>query len=209
MKTYSNRLLIATTNPGKLNELKSFLSDLPIEIVDLKELGISQRVEETGKTFEENAILKAKYYHKLSRLPTLADDGGFEIDALGGEPGVKTRRWIDGKTEASDKELIDYALKRLKGISMEKRNAQLRVILALALPNREIYTVEEKIRGIIPFEPSPHRSQGYPFRSLLFLPELKKFYIEQELTEVENSKYNHRKRAVEKMKPIIRKILTA
>ena len=88
------KLLIATTNPGKLSEINRFLGDLPVELVGLKDAGITDAVEETGSTFEENAILKAKYYCKKSGLPTLADDGGFEIDALDGQPGVKSHRWI-------------------------------------------------------------------------------------------------------------------
>ena len=107
------KLLIATTNPGKLAELSRFLSDIPITLVSLKDVGITDTIEEIGKTFEENAILKAKYYFQKSGLPTLADDGGAEIDALNGEPGVKTRRWIHGDRDSTDNELVAYTLKRL------------------------------------------------------------------------------------------------
>lgn len=190
--------------------MTSFLSDVPIKLISLGELSITQKPEETGKTFEKNAILKAKFYQKLSGLPTLADDGGFEIDILNGEPGVKTRRWIDGKTDASDEELITYALKQLKNVPKEKRGAQLRVVLALSFPKgKTSYTVEEKVRGIVPFESSPFRDPGYPFRSLLYLPEINKYYIENELTQEETDQFNHRKRAVKKLKLIIReKLLT-
>lgn len=88
------KILIATTNPGKFSELRTFLSDLPYEYVSLSDVGISLNVEETGSTFDENAILKAKTYADLSGLPAIADDGGFEIDILHGEPGVKSYRWI-------------------------------------------------------------------------------------------------------------------
>ena len=115
------KLLIATTNPGKLDEIKRFLGDLPVELVALKDVGIIDGVEETGKTFEENAILKAKYYCKKSGLPTLADDGGFEIDALGGEPGVKSHRWIHKDREDTDEELIEYTLKKMRGLPRAKR----------------------------------------------------------------------------------------
>lgn len=201
------KLLIATTNKGKLRELTSFLSDVPIKLISLGELSITQKPEETGKTFEKNAILKAKFYQKLSGLPTLADDGGFEIDALGGEPGVKTRRWIDGKSDANDEELISYTLKQLKNVPVEKRGAQLRVVLALIFPDGKTYTAEEKVRGTIPFKPSSLRDPGYPFRSLLFLPEINKFYIKSELTKEETGRFNHRKRAIGKLKPIIQRKL--
>ena len=130
------KLLIATTNPGKLTEIKRFLVDLPIELVGLKDIGITDVVEETGSTFEENAILKATYYCKKSGLPTLADDGGFEIDALGGEPGVKSHRWIHGDREDTDEELITYTLVKLKGLSRAMRGAQLRLVLALIFPEQ-------------------------------------------------------------------------
>src|SRR3990167_9202120 len=108
-----NRLLIATTNPGKLAEIRRFLSDVPLELVSLNDVDIKERVEKTGKTFEKNAILKAKFYAQKSGLPTIGDDGGFEIDALHGEPGVKTRRWIHKDRDSTDEELIAHTLKKL------------------------------------------------------------------------------------------------
>src|SRR3990167_9592915 len=110
------KLLVATTNPGKLAEIRRFLTDIPVELVSLKDVGIADSVEETGKTFEENAILKAKFYAQKSGLPTLADDGGFEIDALNGEPGVKSHRWADPSQENDDETLINYTLKRLENV---------------------------------------------------------------------------------------------
>lgn len=197
------KLLIATTNPGKLAEFKEFLSDLPLELVSLFDLSINQKPEETGDSFEENALLKAKFYQLVSGLPTLADDGGFEIDALGGEPGVQSHRWIDSTRESSDEELIGFTMERLEGIPLEKRGAQLRLVLALVLSDTEVNTVEEKVRGIIPLKPKKEVTQGFPYRSLLFLPEINKFYDQRELTPEENIRYNHRRRAVEKLKPII------
>ena len=200
------KLLIATTNPGKLADLKNFLSDLPLKLVSLKGLNITDRVEENGKTFRENAIIKAKFYRKISGLPTLADDGGFEIDALSGEPGVKSHRWIDPTREADDEELISYTMKRMEDVPLEKRQAQLRVVLALTLPNGEIYTAEEIVRGIVPLKPGTHRTKGYPFRSLLFISEINKFYDHSQLTAEEIIKYDHRRRAVDKLKPNLLKL---
>ncbi len=129
------KLLIATTNPGKLGEITRYLSDLPIKLVGLKDLKITDKVEETGATFEENAIIKAKFYCEKSGLPTIGDDGGLEIDVLGGAPGVKSHRWIHGDREDTDEELIAHTIKQLKGIPLENRKAQLRAVLALALPD--------------------------------------------------------------------------
>ncbi len=198
------KLLIATSNPGKLEEIKQFLGDLPIELIGLKDLNITDTVEETGTTFEENAVLKAKFYAKLSGLPTLADDGGFEIDALAGQPGVKSHRWIHGSRDDEDEELIQYALDRLKDISEDKRGAQLRLVLALILPTGEVFTAEEKVRGIIPQQASVARHNGFPYRSLLFLPEIGKYYNHDELTATETETYNHRKKALDILKPILK-----
>jgi len=87
------KLLIATTNPGKFREYKILLQDLPLKMVSLRDLKIRKKPKEDGKTFRENAIKKAKFYSRLAQLPILADDGGLEIDYLKGEPGVKSRRW--------------------------------------------------------------------------------------------------------------------
>lgn len=201
------KLLIATTNPGKLGEITKYLSDLPIALVGLKDVGIADQVAETGKTFEENAILKAKFYCQKSGLPTIADDGGLEIDVLGGEPGVKSHRWIGGDHENSDEELIEYTLKRLKKIPLKNRQAQLRAVLALALPDERVFTAGAVTRGIIPLTPGKHRTEGFPYRSLLFLPEIGKFYDHSELTEKENQAYNHRKQALEELKPMMKEFL--
>ncbi len=202
------KLLIATTNPGKLAEIKRFLGDLPLELVGLKDVSITDVVAETGKTLEENAILKAKYYCQKSGLPTLADDGGFEIDALGGQPGVKSHRWIHGDREDTDDELIAFTLEKLRGLPQAQRRAQLRLVLALVFPDGRQFTVEEKTRGIVAEKPSDHRTPGFPFRSLLFLPEIDKYYDHEVLTPEETERFNHRKRALDRLKPIIIKLLT-
>lgn len=201
------KLLIATTNPGKLAEIKRFLGDLPVELVGLKDVGITETVDETGKTFEENAILKAKYYCQKSGLPTLADDGGFEIDALGGQPGVKSHRWIHQDREDTDDELIAYTLEKMKGLPRAQRGAQLLLVLALVFPDGSVTTVEEQTRGIVAEQPSQHRTNGFPYRSLLFLPEINKYYDHDLLTPEETERFNHRKRALDKLKPILKRLV--
>ena len=197
------RLLIATRNPGKLKEIKSALTDLAIKIVTLQDLQITEEVAEDGKTFEENAIKKARFYCQQSGLPTIADDGGLEIDILGGEPGVKSRRWIDGQ-ESADEELIAHALKKLKSVPLKKRGAQLRTVLVLAFPDGQIFASEGKVRGIIAQKQSKKRTKGYPYRSLLYLPAIKKYYHSSQLSQKEKAKYAHRVKAVEKFKKIIK-----
>jgi len=197
------KLLIATTNLAKLAEIKEFLSDLPIECVGLEDMGITQTVDETGATFEENAVLKAKTYAEISGIPTLADDGGLEIDALHGEPGVHSHRWIHKDREDEDEELIGHVIERMKRIPKSKRGAQLRLVLALVLPEGTVKTSEGVIRGVIGTKPSSYRRKGFPYRSLLYLPEIKKFYNHDELTDEENKAYNHRRKALVSLKPFL------
>lgn len=204
------KLLVATTNPGKLAEIRRFLSDLPIELVSLKDVGITDAVEETGETFEENAILKATYYAQKSGLLTLADDGGFEIDALGGEPGVKSHRWIHTDRESTDEELISYTFERMKDVPLAKRQAQLRLSLVIVSPDGKILaTAEDKVRGIVPMEPSARRIEGFPYRSILYLPAIGKFYDQDLMTEAETDRFNHRKHALMYLKPFLLALLTA
>jgi XTP/dITP diphosphohydrolase len=158
------RLLIATTNAAKVREYRRLLGDLPIELVAAEH---PPPVEETGSTFEENALLKARAYAAWSALPSLADDGGIEIDALGGEPGVRSARWL-GRA-ATDDELIAYTLERLRGVPPERRGAQMRVACALAEPAGPVTIGQGVIRGAIAEHPLPTRDPGFPFRSV-FVP---------------------------------------
>ena len=202
------KILIATTNPAKFHELKLFLSDVPHQFVSLKDMGITGAVEETGATFEENAILKAVHYARESGLPAIADDGGFEVDALGGAPGVKSHRWIYGDRENTDDELVAHTMKQMKDVPVSKRGAQLRLVLAFAVPGGKVATSEAFVRGIVAEKPSNVRTDGFPYRSLLFLPEIGKYYDHTVLTTEETDKLNHRKRAVDLLKPKISAILT-
>lgn len=203
------KLLIATSNPAKLHEIRLFLSDLPLELVGLDQVGVKDRAEETGSTFEENAIIKAKFYAQKSGLPTIADDGGFEIDALGGAPGVKSHRWIHGDRDDDDEELITHTIKKLKGLPVDKRGAQLRLVLAFAHIDGSIHVSEASIRGVVAEKPSEKRTQGFPYRALLFLPDIGKFYDHDVLTASETETLNHRKKAVDGLKPILKKALTS
>src|SRR5688572_21376607 len=128
------QLLIATTNPGKLREMREFIGS-HFELLSLNDLPGAPEVEEVGKTFEENALLKARAYFAWSRIPVLAEDGGLEIEVLNGQPGVLSRRWpLAGEQppyrEKTDEELINLALTKLKGMPPSRREAQLRVAAA-------------------------------------------------------------------------------
>lgn len=199
------KLLIATTNKGKLQELKNFLSDLPVELVSLSDVGITQDVEETRKTYTENSVKKALFYAKLSGLPALADDGGIEIAALSGEPGIHSRRWLGHRS--TDEELVEHMKKIAKELPDKNRKAVFRAVITLALPNGKTWSVEGLVNGIISKKPHEKYLHGYPYRSFFYLPKLKKFYHEDELTPLEQKIYNHRWKAINKLKSIIAKEL--
>ncbi len=192
------KLLIATHNPSKKNELQQiFSSVLPsdIELVTLADVGITEDVEETGATFEENASLKATHYAKLSGLATLADDGGICVDALGGEPGVHSKRWMG--REASDQELIDYCLMKMHDVPEDKRTAAFRVVLAFCDPaeldtedNLVVHMATGKTTGHIAQKAHDTVLPGFPYRALLIVDPFNKYY--DELTPPEHAQVNHR-----------------
>lgn len=187
------RLLIATKNSGKAREIKEFLGK-GFEPVDLAELKDAPDVEETGKTFKENSLLKAKAYFEWSGIPAVADDGGLEIDYLNGEPGVLSRRWPG--YEATDQELIDIALTKLKGVPQEKRTAHLRTV-GTYYDGKNILTETASIDGYIVENKPDHSEKGYPFRSIFWIPRFRKLY--QDLTEEEHQKINHRRMVYSKL----------
>ena len=133
------RLLIATGNPGKMREYAGLPRDIPLELVSLRDLAITHEVEETGETFEENAWLKASEYAAISGLLTLADDSGLEVDALSGEPGVRSARY-GGDACPSDFERTALLLKNLEDVAWEARTARFRcVIVILKSPLAPLY----------------------------------------------------------------------
>jgi len=198
------KLLIATGNQGKLKEYKILLKELPIKLVSLKDEGIEVEAPEDGQTYEENAIKKALFYHKLSGLPALADDGGLEIDYLEGAPGIKSRYWLGYK--ATDEELIQMVLKKLAGLPTEKRGAKLKIVLAFVLSPKEIFTSAAELSGFVvekPYKLIP----GYPYRSILYLPHIQKVY--SELSFEEEVKIGHRKQALKRLYPLLKKLASS
>ena len=181
------KILIATKNPGKLREIKEFLGS-NFDLLSLSDFNDIPDVEENGSTFEENSILKAKSFFEWSNVPTIADDGGLEIDFLNGEPGVKSRRWPG--YEATDEELINMALEKLHGVPWEKRTARLRTVGTYCDVHGYFHTAGV-IDGYIIEEKPDKCEHGYPFRALFWIPQFKKVY--QDLTHEEHEEINHRK----------------
>ena len=194
-----NKLLLATHNQAKFNELKTgcqILDKQGIKLISLANLKIDQEPVESGKTFKENAKIKAEYYGNLTGLPTIGDDGGLVIPALNNEPGVKSRRWLGYK--ASDEELINHTLLHLRGANRSDRTAYLQICLCFYQPKTRITLFSEgKIKGYVAGKPSNKRLKGYPFRSLFIVEKFNKYY--DELTKKEHQIINHRLKALRRL----------
>lgn len=141
--THSNfsELLIATSNPGKIRELASWLGMLPLRLHGLDEFPSIQEVEETGATFTENAVLKATGYARQTHLWTLADDSGLEVEALSGAPGVFSARYAGA--EASDAQRVELLLKELAQTGDSQRRARFVCVIAIAAPDAQVMNVAE------------------------------------------------------------------
>ena len=194
-------LLIATGNRHKLDEFRMLLADLPIELVGLQDVGITDEVAETGTTFEANARLKADGYGRLSGLPTLADDSGLVVDALGGAPGVYSARY-GGVQGAAQLALV---LDQLRDVPLAARTARFECVLALALPAQPTQIVHGTVEGVIGWEARGHHGFGYD--PLFVLPERNQTMAE--ISAGEKNVISHRGRAVAAMEPLLRAIFTA
>jgi XTP/dITP diphosphohydrolase len=192
------RLVIGTTNPAKLAEWQAFLHPANITLLGLSDF--SQRIDiaETGSTFAENARLKATGYATALGEYVYSDDGGFEIDALHGWPGVKSHRLLPDGSEASDEQIISYTLEKMANVPPQNRQARLVIHSAIASPTGDIiFEGKGSMEGLVTISPGPVSIPGYPFRSILYLPQLSKTYAE--LTQEEHDQYNHKKPIAEKM----------
>jgi XTP/dITP diphosphohydrolase len=188
----NNRLLLATTNKGKAREYKALLSGIPYEIVTMTEQGFYLEVEETGTTFEENARLKAETLAVESGLLSLADDSGLEVDALDGEPGVRSNRYAG--EGASDEDRYRLLLDKLKDVPDEKRTARFHCVIAIAAPDGQVELYSGDCPGVITKE--PRGKNGFGYDPVFYLPELRKTMAE--LWQEEKNKISHRARAAEK-----------
>lgn len=194
-------LLLGTGNRGKIAEYRALLAEHGLQAAIPQDLGITESPEETGKTFEENARIKAAFYASRAELPALADDGGLEIDALSGEPGIYSRRWPGH--EASDEELAFYTLARMKGVPADKRTARFRVVLALALDPERISCFSGALEGVITEELHPPIIPGYPYRSVFYAPEIGSVLSEVPMEEIHAA---HRRRAFGKAADMLQRM---
>ena len=192
------QLLIATHNDGKLREFVNLLRDVPFSLTSLLEQGVSEEVEETGTTFQENAIIKAQAYSQLTGLLTLADDSGLEVDALGGDPGVYSARY--GGEGLTDEGRVDLLLHNMRGVPWNLRSARFRCVIAIAAPNKEPVTVEGTVEGIIQYEPAGDGGFGYD--PIFLLPQ--KGLTTAQLPMDEKNSLSHRGQAAQKAAALLR-----
>ena len=194
------KLLLATRNPGKARELASLLNGCPFPLATLAEAGVDEDVPETGASLEENAKLKAEAYFRLSGLPTLADDSGLEVDALGGEPGPLSSRYAG--ESATDDERIAYLLNKLDNIPEENRQARFRCVIAVAWPGRPVELHAGELRGRIVGRATGEFGFGYD--PVFYLPELGMTMAE--VAPDEKNRISHRGIAARKAVTALRRI---
>jgi XTP/dITP diphosphohydrolase len=214
-----NKILVATTNAGKLAEISEML-DLDIEWLNLSDFPDVKEIQEDGKTFAENARKKALGYAKQTGLWTLADDSGLVVDALDGAPGVKSARFSLAPTPAvgvtepqalvsgKNRTLLDHKnmqkiLTLLRDIPTEKRTAKFVCCLCLASSEKVLIETTGKLEGIIAANPAG--SNGFGYDPIFFVPKIGKTVAQ--LISSEKNAISHRGQAVRKLKPLLEKLL--
>lgn len=191
-------LLLATHNPGKIREYRALLADLPVTVLSLAEAGIELEVPETGTTFAENAVLKARAYAKHSGHWAWADDSGLEVDALGGRPGVYSARYAG--PQASDEERHRRLLAELQAFPPEQWTARFRCVIAIARPDGALLTAEGTVEGHI--TDRPRGEHGFGYDPIFYLPSHKATMAE--LPPAEKNRISHRGQAARQAKALLR-----
>lgn len=202
----ARRLVIATSNPGKFNEIMEVMGDLRMKIVSSRELKLRDDLNEDGETYEENAEKKVRHYFMQTGLLTLAEDSGIQVDALKGELGVKTRRWGAGE-KATDEEWISFFLEALKDVPDEKRTARFICCAALMDEKGRLNLFKGVTEGRITRELQAPIYRGLPISSC-FVPEgFEKVYAALGIEE--KNKVSHRGKAMHVVKNALRPGLSA
>lgn len=193
------KIIFATGNEGKMNEIRVILKDLGCEIVSLKEAGIDVHIEEDGKTFEENAIIKAKTIMNLTKKIVLADDSGLEVDYLSKAPGVYSARYLGEDTPytVKNQSIIDQLAEAVG----EERSARFVCVVACAFPDGTVLTTRGTMEGQIGYE--ERGSNGFGYDPIFFVSEYGCTTGEMEM-ETKN-KISHRGAALRAMKEILKK----
>ena len=195
------KIIFATGNAGKMKEIREILKDLDAEVLSMKEAGVEADIVEDGKTFEENAVIKAKTVCELTGEIALADDSGLEIDYLNKEPGIYSARYMGEDTSYRIKNA--NLIERLEGVPDEKRTARFVCAIAAAFPDGTVKTVRGTMEGRIGYEEAGENGFGYD--PIFYLPEYG--CSSAELSMEEKNKISHRGKALEAMKAQLKKVL--
>jgi XTP/dITP diphosphohydrolase len=205
LRSRSNRkrIVLATSNPGKLREIRRYLGGLPAEFLSLQDIGAGEDVEEEGKTFLENARLKSLAYSSLSEFLTLAEDSGLQVEHLGGAPGVFSARFSD--PGATDERNIQKVLRLLDGVPWPERRARFVCQLVLAQKGRILKEYRGQVRGTIALEKSGDLGFGYD--PIFFYGPFGRTF--GQLQPEKKNKVSHRGRALKKMRVYLHRLIAS
>lgn len=187
------KIIFATGNEEKMREIREILASLPVEVLSMKEAGIQADIIEDGRTFEENAVIKAKAIAQLSEEIVLADDSGLVIDYLNGEPGIYSARYMGEDTSYRIKN--ENLIQRLEEVPDEERTARFVCAIAAAFPDGTVLTTEGTVEGRIGYEEKGENGFGYD--PIFYLPEYG--CTTAQLTEEKKNEISHRGKALRKM----------
>jgi XTP/dITP diphosphohydrolase len=191
-------LLLASQNPGKLEEMRLLAVGLPFRVVGPRELGIADAPEETGASFLENARIKALAYARRSGLLTVADDSGISVEALGGAPGLFSSRF--GGEGASDRERNSLLLEKLRGVARAGRGARFTSAVAVARGDAVLFEVEESVSGLIAEE--PRGANGFGYDPLFFYPPYGRTF--GEVPREQKDEVSHRGKAFARLRAFLK-----
>ena len=188
------KVLVASNNKGKLKEFNKILGELGIECISMNDAGIDIDVEETGTTFLENAKIKAEAIYKIAKIPTVSDDSGLCVDALGGEPGVYSARYAG--EHGNDEKNNEKLLANLKNIPPEKRTARFMSVVYLVLDDNTAISAQGTAEGFIIDDPKGENGFGYD--PIFFSPTLGKTFAQASVEE--KNAISHRGSALRELK---------
>ncbi len=193
-----NRIIFATSNAGKMKEIREILKDLDVEILSMKEAGIEADIVEDGKTFEENALIKARTIRDMAGCIVLADDSGLEVDALNKEPGIYSARYMGEDTSYDLKNA--NIIERLSGLTGSERSARFVCVIAAAFPDGTAETRRATIEGQI--ADAPAGENGFGYDPIFYVPEYK--CTTAQLAAEQKNEISHRGKALRAMKEVLR-----
>lgn len=189
-----DKVIFATKNKGKAREIAALLKDTGARVLTLEEAGMDPEIIENGQTFAENAVMKAKSCGPISDAVILADDSGLVVDALNGEPGIYSARYL-GEDTPHEKKMEDI-LRRMEGVPEDKRTARFVCAMAALLPDGTVIVEEGTVEGVI--NHAPVGDNGFGYDPIFYVPELGASTAE--LSDEQKNAISHRFKAVEKIK---------